>query len=253
MSEFDSDMDINSMKVTDLKKELRKRGLSAEGKKQELLERLLLDDSRSKSGVEEILGEEEADNLLNAEDEALGAEKDENLSPEPPKKKVAINRDINIPSITTTPVEGSESEVAKKESDSKLSDEDRSQARKEPFGSEEVAGEVAVEDKKAARAARFGLPPPDMNKLKQRSERFGQVNSSAVKKMEDAEKIKKRQERFGVVTAASQKGSKAVPKAVLDPAEEEKRRKRAERFGLNKEEDDEKKKIRSLRFGVAAT
>nr|ACO15587.1 Nuclear protein Hcc-1 [Caligus clemensi] len=290
MSEFDGDMDISTMKVADLKKELRRRGLSVEGKEQELMERLLLDGTRNKSGGpgEDFLGEDEANTLLNAEDEASSNEKsalddedEEVLIVEPPKKKVAINRDINIPSVPSL-TDASSGDLVKKDTPSngngaKISDEERSQARKERFGIQTPATDAAVAaptsgasegDKKAARAARFGSSsltsepvPVDMEKLKQRTERFGQVNSSTIKKLEDAERIKTRQERFGIVT--KDLPLKKVSTGVSDPANEERLKKRAERFGVgssgasssssSSKEEEEKKKMRSLRFGVATS
>nr|ADD24309.1 SAP domain-containing ribonucleoprotein [Lepeophtheirus salmonis] len=264
MSEFEGEVDISSMKVADLKKELKKRGLSMEGKKQELIERLLLDDSRNKSGGEEFLGDEEADKLLKEEDEtheksALDEEEEETLNSEPPKKKVAINRDITIPTqlgVTSTQEEDNqkESTSASPTDHTKMNDEDKSNARKERFGIETPS---STDDQKSVRAARFGIEeastPVDMDKLKQRSERFGQVDSSAIKKMEDAERIKKRQERFGVVTAEFP--VKKISTGVIDHANDEKLKKRAERFGAapGSSDVDEKKKLRSMRFGVAAS
>ncbi|KAI5093472.1 SAP domain-containing ribonucleoprotein [Silurus meridionalis] len=93
------------------------------------------------------------------------------------------------------------------------------------------------ESKKAARAARFGMPETsapskgtsaisktdvDVETLKKRAERFGMSVSSVCKKVEEDEKLKKRKERFGIVTSAASVGP---------DDSEAKKRKRAERFG----------------------
>ncbi|NXM91361.1 SARNP protein, partial [Oenanthe oenanthe] len=102
---------------------------------------------------------------------------------------------------------------------------------------------VSLESKKAARAAslfwNFFLlgveaSPPisnpksqiscsqiNLEKLKERAQRFGLNVSSLSKKSEEDEKLKKRKERFGIVTGAG---------AAEDS--EAKKRKRAERFGI---------------------
>uniref|UniRef100_A0A8B9NT02 SAP domain containing ribonucleoprotein n=1 Tax=Accipiter nisus TaxID=211598 RepID=A0A8B9NT02_9AVES len=79
---------------------------------------------------------------------------------------------------------------------------------------------VSLESKKAARAARFGLatvstkglsadskPTVNMDKLKERAQRFGLNVSSLSKKSEEDEKLKKRKERFGIVTSSAGAGA----------------------------------------------
>lgn len=104
---------------------------------------------------------------------------------------------------------------------------------------------MASDDKKKARAERFGLklgsaPPVDLETLKKRAERFGQSSSNVMKKAELDEKIKKRQERFGEVKAEPvvKKMKKnevlsglEINKTITAP-KDEKMIKRAERFGL---------------------
>uniref|UniRef100_A0A8C5JJB1 SARNP protein n=1 Tax=Junco hyemalis TaxID=40217 RepID=A0A8C5JJB1_JUNHY len=123
---------------------------------------------------------------------------------------------------------------------SEISQMERMQKRAERFNVP-----VSLESKKAARAARFGLAtiptkgilgifgsPRDpksqisfsqinLEKLKERAQRFGLNVSSLSKKSEEDEKLKKRKERFGIVTGAG---------AAEDS--EAKKRKRAERFGI---------------------
>ncbi|KAH0505510.1 SAP domain-containing ribonucleoprotein [Microtus ochrogaster] len=75
---------------------------------------------------------------------------------------------------------------------------------------------VSLESKKAARAARFGISSVptkgenaevNLDKLKERAQRFGLNVSSISRKSEDDEKLKKRKERFGIVTSSAGTGT----------------------------------------------
>jgi hypothetical protein len=131
--------------------------------------------------------------------------------------------------------------------------------------SDEAKGIVKVtggdpKDRLAARAARFGTTGPagptpavsigsseTLAALKKRTERFGEVVSSTVKSLEEKEKLNQRANRFnltaeeqnpatklGLVRKASGSTTESVkrPITTLSPEEEERLRKRRERFGL---------------------
>lgn len=66
----------------------------------------------------------------------------------------------------------------------------------------------------------IGVAPIDLDCLKKRAERFGQNVSTIMKEIEEKTRILKRKERFG------------VPVVSTDSNEEERKRKRAERFNL---------------------
>uniref|UniRef100_A0A2K5PS22 SAP domain-containing ribonucleoprotein n=1 Tax=Cebus imitator TaxID=2715852 RepID=A0A2K5PS22_CEBIM len=83
----------------------------------------------------------------------------------------------------------------------------------------DVGAEKKV-SKKAARVARFGIssvptkglssdnkPMVNLDKLKERAQRFGLNVSSISRKSEDDEKLKKRKERFGIVTSSAGTGT----------------------------------------------
>ncbi|OEH78949.1 sap domain-containing protein [Cyclospora cayetanensis] len=101
---------------------------------------------------------------------------------------------------------------------------------------------MSEEEKLAARKAKFGIKT-DKDKLQERAKRFGLSPSSAAASTqgilgmpvstEEAEKRKKRAERFGIVD------------------EEERKRKRAERFGIESEEEKLQKRLQ--RFAGSAT
>lgn len=129
-----------------------------------------------------------------------------------------------------------------------------------PVGKAVIKAAGDVKDKLAARAARFGgtgsssVPTPtvsvgnsqQLEALKKRGERFGEVVSSTVKSLEEKEKLNQRANRFNLssdeqnpttklglirkVTSAPE--SIKRPISASTPEEEERLRKRRERFGL---------------------
>jgi len=159
---------------------------------------------------------------------------------------------------------------------SQLTDAERLKLRAEKYGVSTAKGALSS---KEARAARFGmatsgdkktaspaaakggaasaknLSADDLEKMKQRSQRFGSTVSSAMSNVDNMEKILKRKERFGeVASSATGKSS--------DSAKE----KRAARFGLSNAttvastttksssstEMDELKRKRAERFKITA-
>ena len=105
------------MKVADLKKELKARGLAVTGNKTELVERLQLAVMPTEASTEEddsaLL--EEADNILGEEDEEEKPAAATPAAAAPEKKKVAINRDSALPAMTAA----AETEAASKAEDDK--------------------------------------------------------------------------------------------------------------------------------------
>ncbi|ELK37787.1 SAP domain-containing ribonucleoprotein [Myotis davidii] len=167
--------------------------------------------------------EEHAEEEANEED-ALGDETEEEepkpielpvKEEEPPEKTVDVAAEKKVVKIT-----------------SEIPQTERMQKRAERFNVP-----VSLESKKAARAARFGIssvplkglssdtkPMVNLDKLKERAQRFGLNVSSISRKSEDDEKLKKRKERFGIVTSSAGTGTTEDTEA--------KKRKRAERFGI---------------------
>ncbi|CAM2109521.1 SAP domain-containing ribonucleoprotein isoform X1 [Caretta caretta] len=206
-------VELHKLKLAELKQECLARGLEVKGNKQDLINRLqayLDEHAEEEANEEDVLGEE------TEEEEQKPAEppaKEE----EPPEKSADVTAEKKVVKIT--------SEIPQME---------RMQKRAERFNVP-----VSLESKKAARAARFGMstastkvsglsadskPTVNMDKLKERAQRFGLNVSSASKKSEDDEKLKKRKERFGIVTSSAGAGATEDTEA--------KKRKRAERFGI---------------------
>ncbi|KAL0978254.1 hypothetical protein UPYG_G00168040 [Umbra pygmaea] len=202
-------VELQKLKLAELKQECAVRGLDIKGNKADLIGRLqaYIEEHEDEVNEEEVLGELE-DDPKEEEVAEIPAEVKAIPEKEPEKKVVKITAPAAV--------------------------DERLQKRAERFNLPATA-----DSKKEARAARFGLPASTQSSttgstvsnskptvsvevLKKRAERFGMNVSPVAKTVEDDEKLKKRKERFGILTAAAALG-------VEDS--EAKKRKRAERFG----------------------
>ncbi|KAM3872137.1 SAP domain-containing ribonucleoprotein [Diretmus argenteus] len=190
-------IELQKLKLAELRQECEARGLDTKGNKGELIARL-----------QAYLEEHEEDLDVNVDD--VLAEDAEDFA----KVESATKEKI---------VKAPESPVCELPDEKKLvkiippaSASDRLLKRAERFNLPATA-----ESKKAIRAARFGTEV-NMDQLKKRAERFGMNVSSISQKVEEDEKLKKRKERFGIALGAATVGSADV---------EAKKVKRAERFG----------------------
>ncbi|XP_022538131.1 SAP domain-containing ribonucleoprotein [Astyanax mexicanus] len=204
-------VELQKLKLAELKQECSLRGLDIKGNKGDLIARLqqYLEEHEEDVNEEEVLGEFTEEASPKAEEAVQ--EQETVVEPETEPKKAVVK--ITAPS----------------------SGDERLQKRAERFNLPET-----LDNKKAARAARFGIPATasapskgasamsktnvDVEVLKKRAERFGMNVSSVSKKVEEDEKLKKRKERFGIQTGAAAAGAGAEDS-------EAKKRKRAERFG----------------------
>ncbi|XP_011494890.1 PREDICTED: SAP domain-containing ribonucleoprotein [Ceratosolen solmsi marchali] len=232
--------ELAKMKVADLRAELKQRGLSITGNKNELVERLQL------AIHDSSLSLDEANDEILDEDAVLGdeeIEETEELSTKivPPEecdkrksndennigtKKIILNRKNIIEEVKIDIVENKEaandktleSEPEKKVIKlSELNTNERLEMRAKKFGV--ILSENA---KKEARAARFKMASNNTanlintksaasikstpvhttyDVLKKRAERFGSNVSSLMEKAELEDKIEKRKARFGEVKA----------------------------------------------------
>jgi len=238
--------DFASMKVADLKSELKAKGLPVTGNKQELVERL--QQAESASLLDDDLDQDEqiSDEAIKAAEEELKKQTTDGASPTK-KLKTSDDKENKI-ADTVSPakitVDATDKEE-KEDSKNGMSQEEAILKRKERFG-----GFQSDDAKKTARAQRFGgvvsdtesgkkstkigeAPPVDIDILKKRAERFGATVSPHVKEAEVSEAIKKRQERFGVVP----KNEKAAPAVKTNVGTNsvilnEQMQKRKERFNL---------------------
>ncbi|XP_076023275.1 SAP domain-containing ribonucleoprotein [Genypterus blacodes] len=207
-------IELQKLKLAELRQECEARGLDSKGNKGELIARL-----------QAYLEEHEDDADVNIDD--VLAEDAEDFS------KVESANDVkDIEEAASTESEPTPAKVVVKISPPSSVGE-RLQKRAERFNLP-----ATTDSKKALRAARFGSaaeassPAPDavannkapvnVDQLKKRAERFGMNVSSVSQKIEDDEKLKKRKERFGGLAGATVVGGEEA---------EAKKMKRAERFG----------------------
>jgi len=263
-----ADADYGAMKIADLKKELKAKGLPVSGKKEELVERL---QNHNESGTDLL---DEDDDLLHADDTLLTDESikkaEEELKAQEvksPRKKIAIKRDVPIPAAS----EEEEAKPDKKVEDNNEKETETVPAKEAVIKHSKVTGPesddtkenatadkdndklatsptaLSAEDKIKARAERFGGFQSDDAKKNARAMRFGdQLNGGGrggVAKIGgapavDLDTLKKRAERFGVSS------STAMKKAELSDAI----KRRQERFGVVL--DEPKPKKISLNSGV---
>ncbi|XP_073731880.1 SAP domain-containing ribonucleoprotein isoform X1 [Misgurnus anguillicaudatus] len=220
MAEF---VELQKLKLAELKQECVARGLDAKGNKADLIARLQAYlDEHERSGASPTVRHIEEVN----EEEVLGTFGEESKEEDEEEEEEAVAAAVEKQELTE-PETVTEKKVVKITAPATV--DERLQKRAERFSLQPNA-----DNKKAARAARFGLPVAESSKgtaaipkvsvdvevLKKRAERFGMNVSSVSKKFEDDEKLKKRKERFGILTSTA--GS-------YDS--EAKKRKRADRFG----------------------
>ncbi|CAB4421517.1 unnamed protein product [Rhizophagus irregularis] len=303
------------LKVQELKDLLAKKGLPVSGKKEELVARLIA--AEDKKPVETINPVEQNNdlfdkelNLMSTTDITTGIDNDfdwenlttditlqkdgefdtlispispslsvtsiKELSPEKVKTEIDATRGSNDvanveakQSVETKNPSSNEAKTLKTVSSS--SNSDTAQITQVPSKNQnDLASEL---ERRKKRAERFGVKLSDADKKLQRAARFGTTVSNPLDApltapripnrkssiVEDDEKLKKRAERFGLDKSNTL-------------AEDEKKRKRAERFGLNassnsasvdnpssttssnsETNEEEKKKRRAERFSINDT
>ncbi|XP_022058538.1 SAP domain-containing ribonucleoprotein [Acanthochromis polyacanthus] len=208
-------IELQKLKLAELRQECEARGLETKGNKGELIARLqaYLEEHEEDVDVDDVLAEDAVDFTKVESSNNVKVVKDsESTEIDPPAEKKVVK--IAPPSSST----------------------ERLQKRAERFNMPATS-----ESKKALRAARFGSSNDastpssgqvtnskaavNVDQLKKRAERFGMNVSSISLKMEEDEKLKKRKERFGILTSGGSVGTAGAADI------EAKKMKRAERFG----------------------
>ncbi|XP_034191396.2 SAP domain-containing ribonucleoprotein isoform X3 [Osmia lignaria lignaria] len=204
--------ELSKMKVADLKIELKQRGLSTTGNKNELVERLQL----AIHGDSALSLDETAEEILD-EDAVLGDEEIEELSSKPDSQEVEKKRKLSTESnmnakkivLNRKPVieEVKNEQTEKAEIDTKTTEVAPAERKIIKLS------ELGVKERLEMRAKKFGLPLSEAAKkehttyevLKKRAERFGTSVSTLMEKAELEARIEKRKARFGEVKPANEK------------------------------------------------
>jgi hypothetical protein len=209
------EMDVANMKVAELRSELERRGLDTTGKKQELQERL------QKALEQEAHGETSAAEVVpsKGDKEAEAESAEHGTRPERGDQQSASNQEqgaleagaedtgtgnLDTTSAPRASAPAPENSSSPEKETRKLTDEELEQFLT-PAEREEVA-------KTMARAARFGVPYGGLP---------AELRRAALNRYRKRRRFEKALEKHGGL----------VP---VDEAEEERRRKRMERFGLSK-------------------
>ncbi|XP_059611818.1 SAP domain-containing ribonucleoprotein [Phlebotomus argentipes] len=255
-----ADTDFSKMKVADLKRELKNRGLSTGGNKTELQERLqmalldsdpVLEDTAISEELDddEVLNDEELENAKDLleetshEDVILASPSpsadstslankfpdETKKSNEPPTRKIVLKRKLIVAPLPDV------ADVSPENSLAASKDTDVLNIEKSTDHPLSVLGES---DKKVIKLSDMSA----QERLELRMKKFGAPVTSDVKKMARAE-------RFGTSSSASSSNGSGASIDVL--------KKRAERFGgsvsttMTKMENEEKLKKRQERFGAS--
>ena len=253
-------MNYAALKVTELKTELRARGLPVSGPKAELVERLTLymaqQESLTSNAPATLSTVTEEKKVEEAEDDLDDLLLDNDLSTED------NNAEVTAATATSNDVKPNISPVQI----SSMTETDKKQARADRFKTGESNNISTADDlsAKKSRAERFGniesaaAKDLEAEKKKSRADRFGtggtSGTSNSAKTEEnpiDSEAKKRRAERFGIVESdVSPKKSAKITSYEKDPVDAEKLKSRAERFGVVSLEDKSKQALRAARFGV---
>jgi len=235
-------MDYNKFKVTELKEMLSSHGLPTSGNKSDLVARL--NEADSKQGAKDAKAMDLGDDLLPPEDEIdwdaddtqkrfarITAETliDSSSKLSEPKAPVPT-----APAVTPAakPAPAPAAATTKRTEPAKPSEK----TEKPAPSTDDAADAAAIElEKRKKRAERFGVPLNDSVKALERAQRFGVTPPAPKQRLGGAQRPKNNRGGNQKWTKSENEGDKpaAVAKAKIldDPAEAEKAKKRAERFG----------------------
>lgn len=192
------------MKVSELRSELSKRGLSADGLKADLISRLQIRLDEEEFGLdEEIIAPPSSDAATATVMEVKNGDKEEEKIQIEQEEQVAVEKreEKRREAIVAEDVDVAPIIEQKKEEETKKTETETETAAADT-GSKVVEStknsDLSFEEKKKARAERFGIQPSLDEKKKARAERFGLVNKNEQTKDDQEAKKAKRAARFGL-------------------------------------------------------
>lgn len=223
------------MKMAELKKLLKERGLSTTGNKSNLLERLSnTGDTSFESSDKDIL---EDDSVLDDTTDIAAEDADSADVTEP---AMSVTLDVPVKIVQATPTSSTPTQPVKMQTVTQQPASEGMSGRLKRFG---VVSEQA---KKAARLERFQSAGSS-------SATVGTVNGTSSSLASDADVRKKRAERFGTSASAASSTVVSHPGSDVDLL-----KKRAERFGavtsskLGKVDEEDRVLKRKARFDTVA-
>ncbi|XP_066141583.1 SAP domain-containing ribonucleoprotein-like [Euwallacea fornicatus] len=245
-----SPLTLNKLKVPDLKKELKNRGLSITGNKTELVERLL-SALKAKAPEQKIISDPliddiEEEDLLNEDDD------DEHLDE---RESVISDIDIdNLPKVEKRKLEVDKSSIASGPAKKVILKRNISETYAASAVAQEVKSEedvptgksnIATDDKKVIKLSELS----SKERLEMRAKKFGVTTLS-----DDAKKLA-RAERFGVGSNEKSTSGNSI-KLNTPNTSIEVLKQRAARFGgsvsslMSEVENKERQEKRRQRFGI---
>ncbi|KAL7532581.1 hypothetical protein ACHAWF_004179 [Thalassiosira exigua] len=275
--------DIKKMKVTNLREALAKRGLSTEGLKADLVNRLQARLDEEEFGIAEAPpagSPETADAVavkpVDDNPTAGGEPVAESSGPATGSAATEGDPTAAAPTAAAEKEAAAEAETEIKSGDTSSKEESQIKKDADPKSTvSKVTGEMSFKDKMEQRAKRFGIKPSEKVKKEMRAQRFGTGNKGGDKKkqqqsggdkgkgnqkkspkMQQQQKPQpvggKRRESEGGKKGDNKAGSKKQKvgeKPLLPKDEIEKRLARAAKFGTTEGVDELKAMLRRHRFG----
>jgi len=236
-------MDYNKFKVTELKEMLSSRGLPTSGNKSDLVARL--NEADSKQGAKDAKAVDLGDDLLPPEDEIDWDANDTQKRLASTTAAALIVSSSNLsqpkapipaaPAITSAAKPAPAPAAAATTKPTEPAKPSETTAKPAP-STDDAADAAAIElEKRKKRAERFGIPLNDSAKALERAHRFGVTPPAPKQQLGGGQRPKNNRRGNQKWTKSENEGNKpaAVAKAKIldDPAEVEKAKKRAERFG----------------------